>query len=1741
MKSATCLDQVALKNEGTLLTTGTFTHRSGNIFNTGQWEHEGNLTTALIQGQGTIIWRNGTWTPDKAEQVAVWKWHLENMNSPTVLTIHNYEILQMKNCTLIFDQIVNHTGIVLNGGKYTVKTAFQKPAKITLLDADRWVFINHPNCTAPHFLSVPDKGLSPQSKLEVVGNLFYDYPIMVDSLTVQGNLEFQTTCSFLNPIDIAKISTTGAAKFYTSSLDFTGHHEIVKIAHLILEVYGSCTVKTVLKAPALTLDVKGPVTVGVSNDSLGTIAATSGDLNITAHSIDGKYGKIYGKGKVTLLTNKDNIVIGTPAAGMDVQTKQNYYASISGQWWGFGAVQNAWAVTNASNGNLNGAYVASDDILTLRSQAEILVDCGILSGTNGINVHANNTSNTAGKIMSRGPITFSGGTYLHAVRPISAGSYSGGSGSWCQCPTSGPALLESLGDIQFNVSKITNRASTIRAGGKFIINNTTAPNKAAMSNYVEEPVHCYLRYHNDYGVGCYWGWQQPLMFTMSCMLQSGDSIQLNLGGFTITGSMSAPTITIQANTGSFVNSSRTRQTSIATKPIVIDVTSYLQNTAKSPGILALQPNGSVTSEFPLGSPSLPGPNQSVQFGSAPSINLSSIFNPLSSLNLDMHIQALLSDVAGKVYTRNARGKNLSSALWGNTQRWKEKTSKSVMTQNDLESISEAMLLYTLTQVGSLVQQQTLLCLPPVENNPYRDSGDIAADTFSCTTEGDQTHLNNRIVATQDLSLKSTNGSIKLETQSYTVIHSTKESKTVQQIAMPQQQLISTEGNVSISSSGDISRTGTLVAAAGNVSETSEHGSVLKQPLILQTYTETRHESHGLFSSSITTTSSLTHTSVATDTHAGNHLKEKANDRIQQTGTTDVAGESIEYTAPFIQIDGLLLKDRHDRSSESDGPFSSLSSSSSQETAFAQPASISAPKVTFTGKEATLAGVAVRANELIDDTEAGIKFIAKVTELLCSAQSINESPFLHADVGFKAGYETMIPTMLLVEKVIRRADTGEMLLQSVHWDKNKTQIIGKFVETTYHLKSWQVSWAHIEQLIPDEALVVIALAVGIATQGLGVELLAPLLNGVTAATGMTLSATGVIMVNAGVSAICATASTSFLKHGDPIQVVKDLTSVNSLKSVAFSMASAGLCAKLGSLLKVDMKPGIKTLLGHAKEQALRGTVDAMLNVAVSGKDMASSIKQIPLKTILAYVTNQLISLDDIGRSVASAAIGAANGFVTDGNRKAMIAGATGALTAELVGSYLIADTTEICDSVMDKISNPEDIPHVISAEVQKKADLAKIIAGGVAAVSGQNPSIAINSASVIVDNDIIHRGELYAQREFLAMLNAVSQAMVTIRMELVNNDKSSKPAKKAVVESAKDDSDITMLLTKPPAGCFEDILNLVQANQEKSTADEKPSLADKIINGGGRLEELQRKTAPIIREIVKEAVNKALDDFSMIPNPLGAACYAATVGRDLSSGKTTVGEILFNAAATYGVLKGIKLVGQGIKFVYQSGKSLIMQIPDVISLARYKNAGHVPFVNNPKAGQWTNATVADDLMITDSFMYEMAYAKWAKDPKGVFNVVGHGNPKSILVNTQSIHPRALSQENLRELQLFGEVELNAVQLARLIRTAPGYVKGTPVNLFSCSTGAEADGLAQQLANRMNIPVSAFTKILGLTEDGVIKTFSKETGELGVMKVFHPQVGWEAHIVPLTVVPTVLLMDTNEPDPEPIITNIAQASK
>ena len=80
-----------------------------------------------------------------------------------------------------------------------------------------------------------------------------------------------------------------------------------------------------------------------------------------------------------------------------------------------------------------------------------------------------------------------------------------------------------------------------------------------------------------------------------------------------------------------------------------------------------------------------------------------------------------------------------------------------------------------------------------------------------------------------------------------------------------------------------------------------------------------------------------------------------------------------------------------------------------------------------------------------------------------------------------------------------------------------------------------------------------------------------------------------------------------------------------------------------------------------------------------------------------------------------------------------------------------------------------------------------------------------------------------------------------------------------------------------------------------------------------------------------------------------------------------------------------------------------------------------------------------------------------DVNGVLDVVAHGSPNSVQISYNG-----------------KDIQINSRTLAKMIKRNPQY-KRKGVRLLSCSTGSSPSGFAQNLANKLGVPVSAPNKL------------------------------------------------------------------
>lgn len=114
-----------------------------------------------------------------------------------------------------------------------------------------------------------------------------------------------------------------------------------------------------------------------------------------------------------------------------------------------------------------------------------------------------------------------------------------------------------------------------------------------------------------------------------------------------------------------------------------------------------------------------------------------------------------------------------------------------------------------------------------------------------------------------------------------------------------------------------------------------------------------------------------------------------------------------------------------------------------------------------------------------------------------------------------------------------------------------------------------------------------------------------------------------------------------------------------------------------------------------------------------------------------------------------------------------------------------------------------------------------------------------------------------------------------------------------------------------------------------------------------------------------------------------------------------------------------------------------------------------------------------------------------DVNGYYDVIAHGTATYIqIVNAGKTY------------------DINWRTAARIIKNSPGY-NGQAVRLMSCNTGCLDNGFAQNLANKLGVPVSAPTHYLFANYNGKYFVSGSDNGGLtsnnivGSFRIFYPK--------------------------------------
>lgn len=1076
---------------------------------------------------------------------------------------------------------------------------------------------------------------------------------------------------------------------------------------------------------------------GIDNDHFGEMAATQGAIDVYSQGkIDNRFGRIFSEQDGAFETLSGNLFIGSmkeilvqhkPQGNMVPEPKP-------------GSTANVLTSSKYLKKTFNGAFISSNGRVKAAGYfGDVFVDYGEIFANSHLEVFAQLIRSISGSIRSRQNLYFYGDKYL-CSRP-EQGAYSAFSNPsythityYLECADAPETAA--LGDIYFDVLVVRNEYGNITAGkGIYKLGDLIAGYGKSYSGGFD--LHSRNQTYTELEDGRRWYTHAGRVPATPALLRVGEDIVVQgPDAVTITGNMSAG-----GKIHVDVNSILTRcigntRASPSENFLIID----LHEVAKSQagGFFSIQDSGQVDSLYPITS----------RF-SWKTLDVAAIGDrresAISETAFEFALQKALAESVGHLSFEEQSGMALQEYLFRNGH-----DNGMAMSLDELVAKATKPLV---AMVARQVQQTMFniphLLVPAKFINPYQFSGDVYGNEVRLLTSGDQEHDSSRIVAKKALEARA-KGKKKRYTGKYTEVSYGPSSVTTTEKANPQQQFICEEGPLTSVSIQDYQEIGVASSAAGKMMRGSEKGNASFKALELQRRTiSTDKESSGFLGLGTTTTLTISEASEFLPNQAASGMNSNIiGENITQVGVEEHAAHALTYTSESLALAAAVGVNRTQTTSTTKGMFSKHTTKSIMEMPSFVRNILNAHTIRFEGQNnASIAGTAIHADTIEDQSRKGAKFGPTIGKMRYEMSTSSRTPLSSSNCGTRGGQELMAPTSLNVRRIVRSASfddlssPGEMEFVSCVWqDRDRVEIIGRYHESVYILRKWQESWAHHHQVIPNGAIQVMAVAVSLATQGVGTSFF-------TTAFG---SGAGVTMGSAGLKYLICAAATSFAQTGDLESTVKNLASNQSLRGLAISIASAGLTHKLGEVLEIPLETKSLELMDHLKTEGLQAGVSTAMNLALSNEDAGDILRRGALSFAgsvagsygAAHIgdwykeTNhqETYTLHKVLHSLN----GGAMGFVMNGTAEGFISGAIGAAVAETIlearNDYLAEKAiTRMEEAKKDgTLSNPEKIKEINAAvkeDLASELRTAQLSSAAIAALLGQDATLASHIGGV----------------------------------------------------------------------------------------------------------------------------------------------------------------------------------------------------------------------------------------------------------------------------------------------------------------------------------------------------------------------------------------------------------------------------
>ncbi|WP_156962122.1 DUF637 domain-containing protein [Candidatus Paracaedibacter symbiosus] len=378
---------------------------------------------------------------------------------------------------------------------------------------------------------------------------------------------------------------------------------------------------------------------------------------------------------------------------------------------------------------------------------------------------------------------------------------------------------------------------------------------------------------------------------------------------------------------------------------------------------------------------------------------------------------------------------------------------------------------------------------------------------------------------------------------------------------------------------------------------------------------------------------------------------------------------------------------------------------------------------------------------VNDTANGLTVGSAIATNRQQVQGSSSGWTGRTKVTIDRGEEIAIPTVLEVDKIVSNASALKRIVTGPERTLPLT-VEGVYEETIRKLEKW--NYEKVESSRWSKPLM-IAVAIGMA------YIAGPW--GASAAKGLGLGTTMGTMVSAGVTGLASTAGTTFVaNNGDLEATLKNMTSRNSVMSLAAQVAKAGL---IGA-----PPPGLNASFGQITSYAAMSTlVGGGVNVAL-GRERASEAFHNAGINFIGEVAgrvgaNQISRmysgtlpdgrLDPNGRRLNFWTHKGAHGIVGLGLgalKGDAAAGALGGMVAELVADLTVDDAKDIRARVDEKAGRQgiskgsQDYQNLIRNEVQTTMNWSKLGAAVAVALAGHDVDVGVDVATNALENNFV---------------------------------------------------------------------------------------------------------------------------------------------------------------------------------------------------------------------------------------------------------------------------------------------------------------------------------------------------------------------------------------------------------------------